>query len=156
MNILIADDEKFMREDLKKAVERVRPGNSYFFAENFDSAVKAVEGIFAVQASAPDADDAAALGHHRRVTDGLGALRDHGGEAHGIGGQHADVVEILSEQRHELFQARGDRVEVGGKSCFHDVASFHCFFAFYSLACARPFFNRVKPRPSAEDACVFL
>ena len=43
MNILIADDEKFMREDLQKAVERVRPGNSYFFAENFDSAVKAVE-----------------------------------------------------------------------------------------------------------------
>ena len=43
MNVLIADDEKFMREDLQKAVERVRPGNSYFFAENFDSAVKAVE-----------------------------------------------------------------------------------------------------------------
>ena len=33
MNVLIADDEKFMREDLQKAVERVRPGNSYFFAE---------------------------------------------------------------------------------------------------------------------------
>jgi two-component SAPR family response regulator len=31
-----------MREDLQRAVERVRPGNTYFFAENFDAAVKAV------------------------------------------------------------------------------------------------------------------
>ena len=42
MKILIADDEKFMREDLQKAVERVCPGNTYFFAENYDSAVQAV------------------------------------------------------------------------------------------------------------------
>ena len=42
MNILITDDEKFMREDLQNAVERVHPGNTYFFAENFDSAVKEV------------------------------------------------------------------------------------------------------------------
>ena len=42
MNILITDDERFMREDLQKAVERIHPGNTYFFAENFDSAVKAV------------------------------------------------------------------------------------------------------------------
>ena len=42
MNILITDDERFMREDLQRAVERVHPGNTYFFAENFDTAVKAV------------------------------------------------------------------------------------------------------------------
>jgi two-component SAPR family response regulator len=42
MNILITDDEKFMHEDLQKAVERVHPGNTYFFAENFDSAVGVV------------------------------------------------------------------------------------------------------------------
>ena len=43
MKVLIADDEKFMREDLQKAIERVSPGNTYFFAENFESAVKAVK-----------------------------------------------------------------------------------------------------------------
>ena len=42
MNILITDDERFMREDLQKAVERIHPGNTYFFAENFDGAVEAV------------------------------------------------------------------------------------------------------------------
>ena len=42
MNILITDDERFMREDLQKAVERVCSGNTYFFAENFEEAVNAV------------------------------------------------------------------------------------------------------------------
>ena len=42
MKVLITDDERFMREDLEKALERVHPGNTYYFAENFDSAVKAV------------------------------------------------------------------------------------------------------------------
>lgn len=44
MNVLITDDERFMREDLQKAVERVRPGNTYYFAENFETAVEAVRG----------------------------------------------------------------------------------------------------------------
>ena len=43
MNILIADDEKLMREDLKNAIERVRPGNDYHMAKNYDEAVKVVE-----------------------------------------------------------------------------------------------------------------
>ena len=43
MNILIADDEKLMREDLKNAIERVRPGNDYYMAKNYDEAVKVVE-----------------------------------------------------------------------------------------------------------------
>ena len=42
MKILITDDERFMREDLQRALERVHPGNTYHFAENFDSAVEVV------------------------------------------------------------------------------------------------------------------
>ena len=36
--------------------------------------IKAVEGVLAVPSTAADADNAAALGHHGRVVDGLGAL----------------------------------------------------------------------------------
>ena len=40
MNILIADDEMIMREDLKLAVERVSPGNTYYFAKNYETALE--------------------------------------------------------------------------------------------------------------------
>ncbi len=43
MNILIADDESFMREEMKDAVERVRPGNTYHLAKNYDEAIGIVE-----------------------------------------------------------------------------------------------------------------
>ena len=117
--------------------------------------VKEIEGVLAVQAAAADADDAAALGHHRRVVDRLGALRDHGGEAHGIRGQHADVIEVLAEQLHELFQARSDRVEVGGENCFHDQTSFPWILRLSIYHARAAFSTAQKPCLSAEDACVF-
>ncbi len=40
MKILIADDEKFIREELKSTIERIHPGNSYHFAKNFDTALE--------------------------------------------------------------------------------------------------------------------
>ena len=40
MEILIADDERFIRDELKDTIERIRPGNSYHFARNFDTALK--------------------------------------------------------------------------------------------------------------------
>lgn len=43
MKVLIADDERFMREDLERALERVHPGNTCYFAENFDSAVRVIK-----------------------------------------------------------------------------------------------------------------
>ena len=43
MNILITDDEQEMREDLQEAIERVAPGNTYFYARNYDTAVEAVK-----------------------------------------------------------------------------------------------------------------
>lgn len=42
MNILIADDERLMREDLKESLERVMPGGTYYLAKNYDEAVKIV------------------------------------------------------------------------------------------------------------------
>ncbi|MCR5625481.1 MAG: response regulator [Lachnospiraceae bacterium] len=39
MNILITDDEEFMREEMKSAVERVLPGNTFFMAQDYDSAI---------------------------------------------------------------------------------------------------------------------
>ena len=81
--------------------------------------IKAVEGILAVQPAAADADDAAALGHHRGMVDGLGALGDRRGEADGVRGQDADIIKVLPEQRHQLFQSRRDRVKIRGKGYFH-------------------------------------
>ncbi len=45
MNILIADDEKSMRYDLKFAVERVTPSddNVFFFAQDYDTAVEQIK-----------------------------------------------------------------------------------------------------------------
>lgn len=43
MNVLITDDEKYMREDLRDALERVSPGNHYHFAADYDSAVAIIE-----------------------------------------------------------------------------------------------------------------
>lgn len=43
MKILITDDEMIMREDLKDALDRVSPGGTYFFAQNYDEAVKITE-----------------------------------------------------------------------------------------------------------------
>ncbi len=43
MNILIVDDEQFLREDLKEAVDRVSPGNTFCFADNYDSAIKQID-----------------------------------------------------------------------------------------------------------------
>ena len=40
MEILIADDEKYIREELKNTIERITPGNSYHFARNFDTALE--------------------------------------------------------------------------------------------------------------------
>ncbi|MCR5256010.1 MAG: response regulator [Acetatifactor sp.] len=43
MNILITDDEEFMREEMKSAVERVMTGNVYFMANGYNSAIKIVK-----------------------------------------------------------------------------------------------------------------
>ena len=43
MNILIVDNEEYLREDLKNALERIIPGNSYVFADGYDSAVYAID-----------------------------------------------------------------------------------------------------------------
>ncbi len=39
MNILIVDDEEYLREELKDTLERVSPGNEYSFAERYNSAI---------------------------------------------------------------------------------------------------------------------
>ena len=43
MTILIVDDEKMMREDLKSALERVSAGNTYHLAINYDEAMHIVQ-----------------------------------------------------------------------------------------------------------------
>ena len=43
MQILIADDEEILRMDLKNALERVSPGNRYYFAENYEEAIDIVK-----------------------------------------------------------------------------------------------------------------
>ena len=43
MRILIVDDEEYLREDLRDAVERVSPGNEYFFASEYNGAVKLID-----------------------------------------------------------------------------------------------------------------
>lgn len=44
MRILIVDDEEYMRDDLREALERVTSGdNKYYFAGEYDSAMKLVE-----------------------------------------------------------------------------------------------------------------
>ena len=43
MNILITDDEKYMREDLQEAIERIIPGNTYWFADGYDSAIEQIK-----------------------------------------------------------------------------------------------------------------
>lgn len=43
MRILITDDEMFMCEDLKEAIERVSPGNAYFFADGYNEATDVIE-----------------------------------------------------------------------------------------------------------------
>ena len=40
MEILIADDEKYIREELKNTIDRIIPGNNYHFARNFDTALE--------------------------------------------------------------------------------------------------------------------
>ena len=42
MKILITDDERIMREELKDALDRVSPGNSIDFACNYDEAVQKI------------------------------------------------------------------------------------------------------------------
>ena len=42
MKILIVDDEEYLREDLKDALERVSPGNEYYFAGDYDHAMDEV------------------------------------------------------------------------------------------------------------------
>ena len=42
MKILIVDNEEYLREDLKNALERIIPGNEYAFADGYHSAVEAV------------------------------------------------------------------------------------------------------------------
>jgi len=42
MRILIVDNEEYIREDLKAALERIIPGNEYVFSDGYDSAVEAV------------------------------------------------------------------------------------------------------------------
>lgn len=42
MTILIADDEEYLRTDLADALERVSPGNDYFFAGDYDSAMEII------------------------------------------------------------------------------------------------------------------
>ncbi|MBO4893664.1 MAG: response regulator [Clostridia bacterium] len=42
MKILIVDDEEYLREDLRDALERVSPGNEYSFAAEYGEAVKLV------------------------------------------------------------------------------------------------------------------
>ena len=44
MKILIVDDEEYLREDLKDALERVSPGNEYSFAADYDGAMKLING----------------------------------------------------------------------------------------------------------------
>ena len=43
MNILIADDEQVMREDLKSAIERISSDNNYHFAKNYDEVISIME-----------------------------------------------------------------------------------------------------------------
>ncbi len=40
MKIIIVDDEEYLRDELRDALERVIPNNEYAFADGFDSAVK--------------------------------------------------------------------------------------------------------------------
>ena len=42
MKILITDDERIMREELKDALDRVSPGNRIDFACNYDEAVQKI------------------------------------------------------------------------------------------------------------------
>ena len=42
MKILIVDDEEYLREDLRDALERVSPGNEYSFAAEYGEAMKLV------------------------------------------------------------------------------------------------------------------
>ena len=42
MKILIVDDEEYLREDLRDALERVSPGNEYSFAAEYNEAMKLV------------------------------------------------------------------------------------------------------------------
>ena len=43
MKILIVDDEEYLREDLKDALERGLPGNEYSFAAEYESAMQLIE-----------------------------------------------------------------------------------------------------------------
>lgn len=43
MKILIVDDEEYLREDLRDALERVSPGNEYSFAAEYDGAMKLID-----------------------------------------------------------------------------------------------------------------
>ena len=42
MNMLIADDEEYMREELRDALERVSSGNTYYYASDYDLAVDTI------------------------------------------------------------------------------------------------------------------
>ena len=49
MKILIVDDEAYLREELRSALERITSDNEYFEAEDYDSAVKLIsENNFAI------------------------------------------------------------------------------------------------------------
>ena len=43
MKIIIIDDEEYLREELKDALERVSPGNDYSFADGYDNAMKLIK-----------------------------------------------------------------------------------------------------------------
>ena len=47
MKIIIVDDEAYLRDELKDALERVSPGNEYEFADGYDGAMKLInKGFF--------------------------------------------------------------------------------------------------------------
>ena len=43
MRLLIVDDEEYLREDLRDALERVSPGNEYSFASEYNEAMKLID-----------------------------------------------------------------------------------------------------------------
>ena len=46
MRIIIVDDEAYLRDELKDALERVSPNNEYEFADGYDGAMKLIDGQF--------------------------------------------------------------------------------------------------------------
>ncbi len=102
--------------------------------------VKAVEGSLAVQAVFVHPHDGAPLGGHGLVGDGLGPLGNGHMKAHGIRGQDADIFIPPGQKPDQLLQPRGNRRQIGGKWCFHCLAScWGCLFTMKPVsgsACA--------------------